>query len=138
MIVYLDENLHGPQFADVLRAAAIEFRTCGEEGLSGVADEVWIPQIAGRGWVIVSGDMMTRFSAIEKSAIVASGAKYVLLPRASRTPHPTLAQNFVNTFELLASFADGREGPWFVAVTLPNDVADVAAGLPGSVRLRRL
>ncbi len=138
MIVYLDEDLHGPRFADILRAAAIEVRTCGEEGFSGVADEIWIPAVAARDWVIVSGDHNTRFEAVERSAIIASNAKFVLLPRSRRTSHPELAQNFVNTFPLLRRFADGRPGPWLVSVTRPNRVSDIAAGRPGNVNVRQL
>ena len=135
---YLDENLHGERFASVLRGAALNIELCKDHGFSGVDDTLWIPDIARRGWIIVTGDIKTRHKVWERRVIITSKARMLHLRRGKNGTHQVLAQNFVNTLPRIERFLQTNAAPCLATVTRPSKLEDYYAGKSGNLNKQNL
>lgn len=70
-IIYLDENLHRCQpIIDVLAECQISYRRHEAEGFApGEDDEVWLPYVSERGWIVLTKDKKNRYNDLERSAV---------------------------------------------------------------------
>jgi len=130
---FVDENLDGPAFLDVLDAAWVTYMTARSLGLRGVADAAWIPRVSAEGLIIVTADVRIRYTPLEKQALVNSGARVVFLRRGKHATHAQLAQNFANAIPAVRGHAARRVPPWLVTLGLPADPLDVYKGRHGSM-----
>lgn len=135
---YLDENLHGETFASVLRAAGISIELCKDHHFSGVDDTIWIPEIAARGWIIVTGDVKTRHKSWERQVIIGSSAKMIHVRSGKNATHRMLAQNFVNTLPRIEAFLNKNPAPCLATLTRPSKLEDYRAGKPGNINKQKL
>jgi PIN like domain len=71
-IVFLDENLHRRQpLLDVLAECQVSFRRHEAEGFApGEEDDVWLPYVSERGWVVLTKDKKNRYNDLERSAVL--------------------------------------------------------------------
>lgn len=139
MVVYLDENLHGPRFRSTLTAAGVEVRRGADLGLSGAApDTVWIPAVVARGWVTVRGDLRIRLSPWEKQLIAQAGARVIQVVAGDNANHAVLARNFLNTLPAIERLVARVPAPWLVTLTRPTRFADLLARRPGRLYRQRL
>jgi hypothetical protein len=71
-IIFLDENLHRCQpILDVLTEFQVSTRRHEAEGFAtGESDEVWLPYVSERGWVVLTKDKKNRYNDLERSAVV--------------------------------------------------------------------
>lgn len=135
---YLDENVSGRVFVEILRAAGINLVTCGELGLAGAPDELWIPKVTELQHVILSGDIRTRYIGAEKLALSASRARMIYIKQGNRTTHAQLADNFVNTHRQIQRFIRRHPAPWLVTLTRPPNVSSISDGKPGRLSQNHL
>ena len=135
---YLDENLHGNKFASVLREAGILVELCKDHGYVGVEDTVWIPEVAERGWIAVTGYIRTRFRPVEKNAIIVSRARVVHVKHGKNATHEMLAKNFVNSLSKINRFLERNEAPCLATLTRPAKLEDFLSGKPGNVNSQDL
>ncbi len=69
-ILYLDENLDNCQpIIDALMANSIQHRRHRDHFTRGTADEVWLPFVAERGWIVLTKDKRNRYNEIERDAV---------------------------------------------------------------------
>lgn len=135
---FLDENLHGNIFADILKAANIPVELCKTHFPQGTDDTDWIPWVAQRGWVAVTGDKKTRFRPEEKEAIIVSGIKMIHLINGKNATHSMLANNFVYTYDKIVSFLDKNNAPCLATLTRPTTMDAYFRKLPGHVNPQKL
>ncbi|MYB05747.1 MAG: hypothetical protein F4Y24_05270 [Gemmatimonadetes bacterium] len=100
-------------------------------------DEVWIPQVAQRGWVIVSGDRKILRRPQEVRALVESQARMLILV-GNHAPADELASNLINTMDKIDELLDRMVPPAVVRVYRPSPRELVAQGRPGSVQPKAL
>ena len=132
-VFYLDENLHGDKFANVLREAGVSLELCKEHGFSGADDTLWIPEVAKRGWVALTGDIKTRFRPHEKEVIIVSRARMIHVRKGKNATHEMLAINFVNSLAKVERFLERNEAPCLATLTRPSKVEDYLAGKSGNI-----
>ncbi len=137
-IFFLDENLHGDKFATVLRDAGIAIELYKAHYPPGVDDTIWIPEVANRDWISLTGDVRTRFKPWEKAVIVRSNARMVHVKKGKNATHKMLATNFVNTFDAICRFLDTHSAPCLATLTRPSKIQDYFAGKPGGVNIQKL
>ena len=135
---FLDENLHGEKFASVLRNADIPIELHKEHFEPGTEDTVWIPEVASRGWIAVTGDVNTRFNPLEKRAIVISRARMIHVKPGKNATHHVLAVNFVNTYEKICRFLERNDAPCLATLTRPSKEEDRLLNKPGNVNPQKL
>ena len=68
-----------------MREAGLEVRLHKEYFAEDERDEVWLPDVAQRGWIILTRDKRIRRRPIEKQALIASGAKAFVLTATDLT-----------------------------------------------------
>ena len=69
-IVYLDENLENCKpIMDTLSASSIRFERHTTHFARGEDDNVWLPFVAERSWVVVTKDKRNRYNDLEREAI---------------------------------------------------------------------
>jgi hypothetical protein len=69
-ILYLDENLDNCQpIIDVLAAAGVQLKRHRDFYPRGTLDEVWLPFVAERAWVVLTKDKRNRYNEIERDAV---------------------------------------------------------------------
>jgi hypothetical protein len=55
-VTFFFDNHHAPEIVEILRKAEVDARHLREEFAEGTLDTVWIPQVAERGWILITGD----------------------------------------------------------------------------------
>lgn len=98
---YLDANLDGPELVRALLEGNVPCEAHRDYFPSDAADEAWIPEIASRGWVIVTRDFAIKRKPAERDAWMITKATVIML-RGERLS----AQDMAGM--LLAAHADGR------------------------------
>jgi hypothetical protein len=69
-ILYLDENLDNCQpILDALLGNDVQYRRHRDHFLRGTPDEVWLPFVAERGWIVLTKDKRNRYNEIERDAV---------------------------------------------------------------------
>lgn len=137
-VFYLDENLHGNTFASVLRDAGLQIELCKDHGFVGVDDTVWIPEVASRGWVILTGDIRTRYVPWEKRVIITSRAQMIHIKSGKSTTHKMLATNFVSSLSIVDKYLSSNEAPCLATLTRPVRPEDTLLGKPGNLNPQKL
>jgi len=69
-ILYLDENLDNCQpILEALIVHNIQYRRHRDSFPRGTADEIWLPFVADRGWIVLTKDKRNRYNEIERDAV---------------------------------------------------------------------
>ena len=69
-ILFLDENLDNCQpILDSLTAGNVPYRRHRDHFERGVLDEVWLPFVAERAWVVLTKDKRNRYNDLERDAL---------------------------------------------------------------------
>jgi hypothetical protein len=78
-IYYLDANLDGPELVGRLREAGMPCEPHRSHFAPDAEDELWIPAVASRGWIIVTRDFAIQRRPPERQAWIASNAIVVMI-----------------------------------------------------------
>lgn len=81
-----------------------------------IADHLWIPEVAARGWVILPKDKRIRHSPVEIEALRAAKARYVCLS-ASKMNGNEQAECLVQHWTTIDSVVASKRAPSIVSVT---------------------
>jgi len=131
---FTDRDLGRYEFPGLLRSAGIVVHAHADYFRHDTPDHDWLPQVAGRGWIVLTNDRKIRSRALEVRAVMTSGARVLALVGGSLTAME-LGQNFVNTLGQVESFTAAHPAPWIARMYRPNPVEGVAQGKPGSIKL---
>jgi hypothetical protein len=78
-------------------------------------DDKWIPEVAGRKWVILTGDKRIATEPINKAAVIASCAQVIMVTDTNSLPEQWAASIIVGRMRLL-QLLDKHPGPVFIRV----------------------
>ncbi|HEX8672267.1 MAG TPA: hypothetical protein VF710_10270 [Longimicrobium sp.] len=131
---FADRNFGCRQFPDALRRAGITIHRHRDHFAVDAADEVWLPEVARRGWVSLTLDKAILRNELERDAVFVSGARLILLSGAN-APVPNLARNFINTYERVNAFLQREPAPFIARVKRPNPLSDVELGKPETIEM---
>ena len=132
-VFFTDRDL-GKQFPARLREAGLRVERHADHFEPATPDEVWLPEVGQRGWVVLTHDERIRYKPNELAAVMRHGVR--LLVVQGRAPYPQLAEWFVQTLPRVETFVDTHEAPCIGKVQRPTPkelAADPAA--PGRVVL---
>lgn len=79
MEYFADRNLGRFDFPDYLRGHGLTVHAHDDHFSQLAADEAWIPEVAARGWIILSPDLRVMRNPVELAAIMRSGASFLCL-----------------------------------------------------------
>ena len=88
-------------------------------------DFVWLPEVARRGWVILTKDRKIRYRALEFDALINSGARTFVLTSGNLTADEA-SQILVKAIPRMEKLLEKRKGPFIASVTRGGSVNLVA------------
>jgi PIN like domain len=117
-IYWVDRSLGGDIVPGALRSAGVEVRTYAElyPSDSKVPDHVWIPEVAERGWVILTKDKKIRRLPIEIEALRRAQARYICLS-ATNMRGDEQAACLLHHWKTIASVVASKPAPLIATVT---------------------
>lgn len=134
MEFFSDRDLGRYEFPGLLRSMGVVVHPHADHFRHDTPDRDWLPDVAERGWVVLTNDRKIRSRALEVKAVMTSGARVMALVGGSLSA-AELARNFLNTLPRIEAFAAEHPAPWIARLYRPNPVEGVALGKLGSIRL---
>jgi len=125
---YVDRCL-GKTVANALRAAGANVREHDDYFSQDALDEVWIPDVAGRGWVVLTKDKNIRRRHGEREAALLSEARIFTLS-SGNVRGAEMAARLVQHLDAITQTALALEPPFLVVVSA--DGLEVVYPLPPS------
>lgn len=101
----------------MLSAAGIGVERHDAHFATDTPDDVWIAEVARRGWVGVSHNRRIRYMPNEVRAVFDSGLALLILVGQARTAD--LATNFVRTIDRIERFVASHRPPYIAKVFRP-------------------
>jgi hypothetical protein len=119
--LFVDRCLGGAIVPNALRDAGIAVEVHFDHFDQDVADEVWIPEVGRRGWIIITADKHIRTNQVEIIALMKSGtASFVLSSNSASGPEN--ARAFCTALPTMKRFLKKFEMPFVASVTLSGHV----------------
>ena len=129
-VFFVDRSIGGIILPERLAQAGLAVRRHDDLFDQDEDDEVWIADVAERGWYALSNDKRIYTNPVQLAAVVEAGLGLFVLTGAN-APMPALADNFVGTYPAVLRFIARTPRPFVASVRRPN--------LPGrSGRVARL
>lgn len=127
MELFADRNLGVNVFPAILRAQGITVHVHQDHFPHDAADVDWMPEVARRGWPILSPDIRISRDRLEVEAVMTSGAAVFCLAGGHRTAEEK-ARNVLRCLPQIASVLARTPRPFIARVYQPNgdDPADRA------------
>lgn len=126
--VFFIDHCLGKTVAHALRAAGADVRVHTDFFSQDALDEVWIPDVAGRGWVILTKDKNIRRRHGEREAALLAEARIFTLS-SGNLRGADMAARFVQHLDAITQTALALEPPFLVVVSA--DGLEVVYPLPG-------
>jgi hypothetical protein len=131
---FADRNLGRYDFPGLLRRKGVVVHAHEDHFAQDAPDDLWMPEAASRGWIILSPDKHIMRDPAELAAVMLSNAAMVCLigghERAS-----DLAANVLNTLAKIEEFVAASTPPYIAKLYRPSPVSDIARGVAGSIKL---
>lgn len=93
-VYFVDRSLGGTLVVAALRKAGEQAHAHDDHFAQDTPDDVWLPVVAKRGWVVLTKDKNIRRNELERIAIVQSHASVFMLGRGDLTAE-TMARIFI-------------------------------------------
>lgn len=131
-VFFTDRDL-GKQFPAILRTAGILVEAHADHFAPDAPDDQWLPDVARRGWVVLTHDQRIRYKSNERDAVMANGmAMFVLI---GAIPHALLARGFVATHGRVVAFLARHASPFIAKIYQGRPARDPGEFKPGRVEL---
>lgn len=134
-VYFTDRDLGRRIFPGALRQAGLRVEPHDDHFRPDAADVDWLPEVARRGWVVLSNDQKILRRPLEREAVRSAGATLLVLIGGDATA-PELARNFLNTLSKVEAFLDRHSPPLIAKVYRPSPADLIDAGRPGSIELK--
>ncbi|HST61721.1 MAG TPA: hypothetical protein VLK84_23680 [Longimicrobium sp.] len=131
MEFFADRNLGVHTFPAILRAEGITVHLHQDHFPQDAEDVDWMPEVARRGWPIISPDIRISRDRLEVDAIMTSGATVFCLSGGHCTSEEK-AHNFLRCLPQIARVLESTPPPFIAKVYRPNPDD------PGDIRTRRV
>jgi hypothetical protein len=115
-VFFLDRSVESASVAAALRDAGVEVRLHGDFFADDAKDEMWLPDVARRGWIVLTRDKWIRRRPLEKQALIASGARAFVLTWGNLRGRE-MAEILVKHIHKMDRLARITEPPFVFAVT---------------------
>ena len=113
---FLDRSIESALVAAALRDVGVEVRLHRDFFADDAKDEVWLPDVAQRGWIVLTRDKSIRRRPPEKQALIASGARAFVLTSGNLRGRE-MADILVRHISRMERLVRTTEPPFIFAVT---------------------
>lgn len=136
-VFFTDRDLGRHKLPNLLKQAGLHVEVHHDHFEPDAADVDWLPEVAARGWIVLSNDQRIMRRPLEREAVRASGAALLVLVGGG-LPTDELARNFLNTLPKIQEFLDAHPPPLIAKIYRPSPVELVQQGRPGRVELKEI
>lgn len=116
VVYFVDRSLGKHAVPDALRRAGATVELHDDHFAADTPDEVWIEEVAARGWTILTKDSRIRYRPLEHEAVRASRAGLFVLTAGS-VSGTEMAEIFVHHLARMERIALSRPRPFIARVT---------------------
>ena len=132
-IFFVDRDLGRHIFPEALEAAGLAIQRHHDHFAHDTPDEAWLPQVAAREWIAVTGDQKILRRPLALAVIERSRAT-LLVVVGNHAPARELAANFINTLPKIERLLETMDPPAAAKIYRPTPKELVFEGKPGSVK----
>ena len=118
-VFFVDRSIGGIILPERLAAAGLAVRRHDKLFKQDERDEVWISEVAERGWYALSNDKRIYTNPVQRGAVIDAGLGFFVLTGAN-APMLTLADNFVETYPAILRFVARTRRPFVASVRRPD------------------
>jgi len=122
-VIFIDEALGRHVIANALRAAGARVEVHADHFTPGERDEIWLAEVAGRGWIVLSKDLRIRYRGLALKAIERTLARVFVLKRSEDLTGPEMAEIFVQALPAIYRKARDPFPPFIAKVGKDGSVA---------------
>lgn len=127
MEFFVDRNLGRYDFPNYLRAHGLVVHSHDDHFPQDADDEVWIAEVADRGWIILAADKDVLHVPVELAAVMVAGAHFMNLV-GGHIKALDLARNFVNTLDKVSAFVAEHSPHTLLRSTAPHHLRRQSGG----------
>jgi predicted nuclease of predicted toxin-antitoxin system len=125
-VFFLDRSLGSKHVAHALRAAGVTVEIHNDHFPQDARDEIWLPEVGKRGWVVLTKDDRIRYRSAEFAAVI--DAHVALFALASGNLNgEEMAQAFVAALPRMHRLLAKHRPPFIAKVTRSGEVSMVFA-----------
>lgn len=111
--IFLDRDQGNKIMPEILRKAGLNVECHSSHFAHDIKDEVWIPAVTKKGWIIVTSDQKIETDPLSRLAVIESRAKvFVLEENNSRAPYWAAA--ILVSRERMYELCHDSDGPFFI------------------------
>jgi len=116
LVFFLDRSLECAIIVAALRDSGIEVHVHKDHFADDASDEIWLPEVARRDWIVLTKDKRIRRRPMEKQALLTSGARTFVLTSGNMRGRD-MADVFVKHIRRIERIARKTKPPFVAAVT---------------------
>jgi hypothetical protein len=110
---FVDRNL-GKSFSDALKSAGLQVERADDHFPIDTLDDVWLPDVARKGWLAVTRDARIRYSPLALTALMTSGARLFVI--VGKLTAAETAEVFLRRRRKIERLADAEKGAFIAKV----------------------
>ncbi len=127
LVFFLDRNLGTKHVAHALRAAGATVEVHNDHFPPDAKDEIWLPEVGKRGWVVLTKDDRIRYRPTERAAVISARVALFALSSGNLNGED-MAQAFVAALPRMSRVLAKHRPPLIAKVTRSGDVSIVFTG----------
>ena len=127
LVFFLDRNLGTKHVANALRAAGATVEVHNDHFLQDARDEIWLPEVERRGWVVLTKDDRIRYRPTELAAVISAHVALFALTSGNLNGEE-MAQAFVAALPQMSRVLAKHRLPLIAKVTRSGEVSLVFTG----------
>ena len=114
-VFFIDRALGSRRVAQALSDAGARVEVHDDHFPKDTPDEDWLPEVAARGWIVVTKDQRIAYRNLEKLAVAQSGARLFVLVNRNLSA-ASMSAALVAALPRMARFADDEVAPFIAKV----------------------
>ncbi|HVX66566.1 MAG TPA: hypothetical protein VHA11_08195 [Bryobacteraceae bacterium] len=111
LVFFIDRSLGKHDVPDALRAKGYECAIHDDHYAQDTEDEIWLSELAGRRWIVLTKDERIRYRPLEAAALRLAGLRVFILICGNVTGAAT-AQILLKAMPKVIAFSRSRRGPF--------------------------
>jgi hypothetical protein len=116
LVFFLDRCLQSEIIIAALLAAGLEVRLHRDFFPDDAPDTDWLPEVAGKRWILLTKDERIRRRPLEKQCLLIPGARSFILTSGNMTGQE-MADTFIRWIGRISAIAKNEPTPFIAAVT---------------------
>ena len=122
LIFFLDRSIGKHMVAEALRHAGVEVEVHDDHFPPNARDDVWLPPVGERGWIVLTRDKRIRYRSQERIALIQARGRAFVLSGGSLSGL-AMATAFVNGLPAMRQFVERYQAPFIAGVTQTGSVS---------------